>query len=106
MTAITRRGALRTGTLTALGVGLMGAAGAPLPARLGSDIAADVVTGQPAEPLRPQARYVVEVRGGLPDRAGAPVERYRSSFTTGTPVARARFCIFYVFSFQSQNPRS
>lgn len=74
---------LRLATITADSVRLLAAGGAPVPARLGSDIEADVVNIQPHAPLEPRTSYILEVNGKLADRAGAPVLPFGSSFTTG-----------------------
>jgi glucose/arabinose dehydrogenase len=68
-------------------VRLLDPAGVPVPARLGSDLEADVVNLQPRERLRPRSAYRLEVRPGLVDRDGAPVAAFASSFRTGAPAA-------------------
>jgi hypothetical protein len=57
-----------------------------VPARLGSDIEADVVNIQPDGPLAAGASYSVHVTPVLRDKAGASVEPFRSTFTTGAVV--------------------
>lgn len=80
---------LRIASVNPDSIRLLGPAGAPVPARLGSDIEADVVNLQPDEPLKPGTAYNLEVNGKLIDRRGLPVAPFGSSFTTQVdlPVA-------------------
>src|SRR5262249_14564200 len=74
-------------TITADSVRLLTAAGAAVPARLGSDIEGDVVNLQPRERLLPRTSYVIEVNQKLIDKEGVAVAPFRSSFTTGDDLA-------------------
>jgi outer membrane protein assembly factor BamB len=73
-------------TITAGSVRLVHSSGAPVPARLSSDIEGDVVTLQPTQRLLPRTSYVIEVNGNLIDKEGVAVVPFRSSFTTGDDV--------------------
>jgi glucose/arabinose dehydrogenase len=76
-------------SITADSVRLLDDAGKAVPAQLGSDLEADVVTVQPKGKLRPHASYTLEITGRLIDKEGKAVAPFRSSFTTGAPRAPA-----------------
>ena len=78
---------LTLATLRAEAFRLLDSAGTAVPAQLGSDLEGDVVNLQPSRPLKPQARYTVEVTSRLIDKDGGKVAPFRSSFTTGA-IAR------------------
>ena len=82
-------GGLTLASITAESVRLTGPEDAPVAARLGSDIEADVVNIRPLERLRPRTQYAVRVAASLKDRNGAAVKPFTSSFTTGADAPRA-----------------